>query len=832
MSSEPAGKNFAAPPAVMADAHARLDIARAAAGIGTWVLDVASASIEVDAGMAELYGLPPDMVMQQTVRDALIQSIHPDDRGTALQIFRDALASPTSKTVEEEFRVVSRDGIRDIFLRGQIERDSGGVAVRVLGVSIDITERKREQTALADTRRRLDAALVAGEIGTWVLDVINGIVYADANLGAIFGVEVPPDSETSGIPLQRFLSKIHPDDSKRVESEIAQSLAADSTFRSEYRIITGDRERHVVARGTIERDESGRPVRMPGVVLDITDRTRAEDARRELDLKLTAQGRVLEAVFNSISDPAYIIDLEGRFRFANKPLLKLWNVTDLGPTGQSMEALQYPPDVIRQLTRDLNRVVETRQSVTGEVHYFSPSGYIGTFEHQFSPIFDAAGSVISVAGSSREVSERKRVERELRESQQRYSQAVEAAGLGTFYWTLPYTPETDYNWNATLRSFFYVPPDVRVTPHLRNKIVHPEDRDRVNEALNRAVEGEDVYDQEYRVVGPNGQIRWLHGYGQLTPGEQDGKPVVHFGGIVIDVTTQRIAADALRRSEAEFRQIADVMPQIVWAAQPDGTVNYYNRRWYEYTGMPLGSVGNRNAWPVNSDDAGINARWQDSVRTGKPYEEEFRLRRASDGTMRWHLGRALPLRDSAGNITRWLGTNTDIHDFKELQAERERLLSAEQAARADAELQSRMKDEFLATLSHELRTPLNAIVGWVQILRDAESHSEDMKEGLAVIDRNARSQTQIIEDILDMSRIISGKLRLDVQRVELDRLLRAAVESIQPAADAKGVRLHVLLDPNTGPSSGDPNRLQQVFWNLLSNAVKFTPRGGRVQVML
>jgi len=165
-------------------------------------------------------------------------------------------------------------------------------------------------------------------------------------------------------------------------------------------------------------------------------------------------------------------------------------------------------------------------------------------------------------------------------------------------------------------------------------------------------------------------------------------------------------------------------------------------------------------------------------------------------------------------------------------SERQSLLDAERSARQEAEQAGRMKDEFLATLSHELRTPLNAIVGWTQILQMEPDPSEELTEGLEVIARNAKAQTQIIEDILDMSRIVSGKLRLDVQSVELAGLVKAGADTVQPAAAAKGVRLEVVVDPSAGLLSGDPNRLQQVFWNLISNAVKFTPKGGRVQVSL
>ena len=217
--------------------------------------------------------------------------------------------------------------------------------------------------------------------------------------------------------------------------------------------------------------------------------------------------------------------------------------------------------------------------------------------------------------------------------------------------------------------------------------------------------------------------------------------------------------------------------------------------------------------------------------SGQRYETEFRLQRA-DNEYRWYLVRALPIKNSDGKVARWYGTCTDIHDGRALLEQNARLLDSERAARTESERVGKMKDEFLATLSHELRTPLNAIMGWTQILRGDPANTEDMNEGLTIIERNSRAQNAIIEDLLDMSRIVSGKVRLDVQALDLDQVVKAAVESMRPAAEAKNIRLQTLIDPQARMISGDPNRLQQVFWNLLSNAIKFTPKGGRVQVLL
>src|SRR5205085_11648659 len=154
------------------------------------------------------------------------------------------------------------------------------------------------------------------------------------------------------------------------------------------------------------------------------------------------------------------------------------------------------------------------------------------------------------------------------------------------------------------------------------------------------------------------------------------------------------------------------------------------------------------------------------------------------------------------------------------EEERNKLLENERALRAEAEDANRLKDEFLATLSHELRTPLNAILGWSQLLRVPNKKPEDTRHGLETIERNARIQSEMIEDLLDMSRIISGKVRLDVQHVNLQGVIEAAIDAVQPSADAKNIRIVRVLDPSAGPVSGDPSRLQQIVWNLLTNAIK------------
>ncbi|HEX8723254.1 MAG TPA: PAS domain S-box protein [Pyrinomonadaceae bacterium] len=322
--------------------------------------------------------------------------------------------------------------------------------------------------------------------------------------------------------------------------------------------------------------------------------------------------------------------------------------------------------------------------------------------------------------------------------------------------------------------------------------------------------------QEVDVVFPKGRRQLLVTWTPL-PG-RDGKP----GSVLylsLDITDRKAGEEALRESEGQLRTLADAVPQLVWMADADGYIFWYNQRWYDYTRTTPGQM---EGWGWQSvHDPGmlpkVMERWRASIETGEPFEMEFPLKGA-DGSFRWFLTRVNPLRDSHGRIVRWFGTNTDVDGQRR---------AAEELREAN-----RLKDEFLATVSHELRTPLTAILGWAQMLRAKRLDEKSTANALETIERNARAQSQLIDDLLDVSRIITGNLRLDVRQVEPGSFIEAAVQALGPAAEAKGVLLQKVLDSGVISVAGDPARLQQVVWNLLSNAIRFTPRGGRVQVRL
>jgi PAS domain S-box-containing protein len=298
-----------------------------------------------------------------------------------------------------------------------------------------------------------------------------------------------------------------------------------------------------------------------------------------------------------------------------------------------------------------------------------------------------------------------------------------------------------------------------------------------------------------------------------------------------DITARRRAEEAVRESGERLRFMADSMPLKIFMCRPDGELDYINRQWLDFTGETADKLlGWEWTRLIHPDDVEENIRqWRHCLATGEPFLIEHRVKRA-DGEYKWHLTCAHAKYDIHENISMWVGSSTDIDGLKRTDEEKKQLLENERIARAEAERASQLKDEFLATLSHELRTPLNAILGWSQLIQQGTMSQENIQRGLATIERNARVQNKLIEDLLEMSSIISGKIHLDMQRVDLSAIAEAAVESVTPSTQTKGVRLKKKIDPTAGFVSGDQDRLQQVIWNLLSNAIKFTPRGGNIEI--
>ncbi|WP_375470642.1 response regulator [uncultured Nostoc sp.] len=296
---------------------------------------------------------------------------------------------------------------------------------------------------------------------------------------------------------------------------------------------------------------------------------------------------------------------------------------------------------------------------------------------------------------------------------------------------------------------------------------------------------------------------------------------------------QLVAVNAeLRQSEERLRSLSTCSPVGIFEIDTEGGCRYTNPRYQTICGLKAAeSLEKRWLESVHPEDRErAVTSWSDYIREGRNYSEEFRFQTAQ-GIVRWVQVRSSPMLSGQGELLGYVGTLEDITEGKQAEEVRAQVIR-EQTARQEAEAANRMKDEFLAVLSHELRTPLTSMLGWSKILRSKKLDDKATSRALEAIERNAMSQMQLIEDILDVSRIIRGQLRLNVSAVNLISVMEAALEAVRPLAEAKDIKLNTVLNTSVGSVYGDPARLQQVVWNLLTNAIKFTPKGGRVEVRL
>ncbi|MEG4213765.1 PAS domain-containing protein [Microcoleus sp. Pol14C6] len=555
---------------------------------------------------------------------------------------------------------------------------------------------------------------------------------------------------------------------------------------------------------------------------DISDRKRTQEELRQ-------KNAILNLINESAPTPIFVKDREGRIIYANPATLDVLGKPAAEVIGRRDRDLYPIAELGATVTGNDRRIMESGQT---EVVEESPDG-IRTFVSMKAPYRNQAGEVIGLIGISNDITNRKRSEVALQEQTKLLQVIIDSIGDGLIlanqqgqfvlfnraavgiFGQLS-NEKSHEKWSRTYGLFM-----------ADKKTLFPD----AELPIARAIKGEYVNDVEVFVRRKDVADRWI---------SISGYPVVDTsseitGGVIVcrDITERKQALSALQESEERFRNMANNAPFMVWVTDSTGYCNFLSETWYEFTGQSeetgLG-LGWVNALHPEDREQAKNAFLTANERQ-ESYRVEFRLGR-KDGGYSWVIDAAAPRFSERGQFEGYIGSVIDITERKQVETERDRVLQLEQTARTEAERANRIKDEFLAVLSHELRSPLNPILGWSQLLVGGKLSATQSAKAFETIERNAKLQSQLIEDLLDVSRILQGKLRLNVAPMNLASIIPSAVETVQLAAEAKQIKIKIILNLDVGQVVGDTSRLQQIVWNLLSNAVKFTPEGGRVEVRL
>lgn len=719
-----------------------------------------------------------------------IEMVHPEDRQRLQDVWARCIENGSQ---QEEYRIIRPDGsIRWVRDRGFVVKENGQ-PYRLAGVTEDITEEKQAEFALRESQAQLKLALKTAKLGNCQLDLTSNQLTTSDQCKANFGL--PPDAD---LTYEKLFERIHPEDRLRVQESLQQAIANDTDVDIEYRNIWDDNSIHwVLIRARCVYNSVGNPLKMVGMLMDITERKKADEKLRESERRLR---RLVESNMFGV----LLGDSFGGIHYANEYSLNLTGYTSAEIDNGEVRWDELTPPEFAALDAKAIEELSTKGVCTP---------YEKEFRHKDGrriPILIGAALLEEPFNENQEIiafvldlTQLKQVTQERDRFFNLSADKLAICNLEGYFTQVNPAWERTLGWTST---------EITTNPYI--ELVHPDDRSLTLAEAQKLSRGINSIGFENRYRSKDGSYRWLSWNVSAFPEQQ----VLYC--VARDVTEQKQTELALRESELNFRTLANSMPQIFWAARRDGFIDYYNQRWFDYTGMTLEQTIGWGWQPVlHPDDVQKCVDvWSESVRTGNEYNIEYRFRRASDGEYRWFLGRAIPLRNDSGQIVKWFGSSTDIHDQK--------------MAREAAEQANRIKDEFLAVLSHELRTPLNPILGWAKILRKGNLNPEKNKVALETIERNAKLQTQLIDDLLDISRILRGKLSLNEAPVNLATVIQSALETVRLAAEAKSIHIHTAKASEVGIVNGDEGRLQQVVWNILSNAVKFTPSGGHIWITL
>ncbi|HEY9763785.1 MAG TPA: PAS domain-containing protein, partial [Trichocoleus sp.] len=717
----------------------------------------------------------------------------------------------------------AKDGRRvDLAIWANLAHDEQGNP-GCLGIALDVTERKRTEEALRTSEERYRSLVATTSAVVWTTSADGSFICPQPSWEAYTGQSW---EEHAG---WGWMEMVHPDDQERAKATCQKALADRSTYEIEARLwhAASAQYRYMSARAVPLLNPDGSVREWIGTNTDTHDRKQAEKELQESRARFQVLVSNMPGMvyryqpskngshhFTYVSsgsrelaelDPEQILQDAGSF-------LSLIHLEDL-PSFQSSVAA----------------AIESSAPWRWEGRLTTPSGKLKWVQGRSRPEHTEYGKVWD--GLFLDITDRKQAEEALRQSESTLSAFIASSPIGIvlFDQNLRYV-----HINEALAKINGIP----LSEHPGRTLweVLPQWAPVIAPILQHVMQTkEPLLNQE--VVGatyPADVVR--HSLVNYFPVHLPDGQVLGVGVTSMDVTERKRIEEALKQSEERLRVSQelslDAFTILDCIRSESGAIvdfvwTYVNPKAAEILQHPADElVGKRllEVLPGNRANSELFDRYVRVVETGESHDIE--LFYDADNITGWFRNMTVKLEDGVAVFF------SDISDRKRAEAEREQLLQREQVARQEAEAANRIKDEFLAVLSHELRSPLNPILGWAKLLRNHALSEQQIAHGLEAIERNASLQTQLIEDLLDVSRIMQGKLSVTIAPVDLAAAISGAVETVHLAAEAKAIEIRSFLAPRTVQVAGDAVRIQQIIWNLLSNAVKFTPEGGQVEIRL
>ena len=786
-------------------------------GIGFW--DADGEVTGANDALLEMIGYTREDLVSGKI--SWVEFTAPEYRELDLAALKQIAAEGSCAPYEKE--VIRKDGTRFPILVGggnlQGCTDKGSFFV------LDITDRKQAQNQIRENEIRIGRQLA--EIDLVYNTTPVGLSFVDTNLRyiRINKCLAAINGRTIADHIGRTVREAIPEIADMVEPIYRQVLATqtpvlDLEIKAETLQQPGVVRDWQVSFYPVS-DESGTLLGVSSVVAEITDRNQA---KRVIQQSEAIFRRLLESNIFGVA----IGDFSGRIAYANDSLLKMVGYTRSEQlSGQMRWDRMTPPEYLHLDAKAAQEIRDKGVATPFKKEYIRKDGSRvpilmgGTI---LCPDDRAPETIVAFYIDLTEIS---RVEAELKSNQERLQIAQQAGKIGSFEWNVQTgevacTPE--------LEALYGLPIGNLDSYQTWLEMVHPDDRAVTEQQVETAVGSGEELNIEFRICRPDKTVGWMAC--RATVFQDDRGLPWRMIGVNVDISDRKQAEAARSQINQTLEALIRACPlAITVLGADDGIVKMWNPAAERIFGWSESEAVGQFVPSIPPDKREEFMANLKGIRAGNAIAGMETQRQRKDGSSidigLW----ATPVRDGEGNIN-CMSILADISDRKQVEAERAQLLDREQAARAQAEAINRLKDEFLATLSHELRTPLNAILGWAQMLRRGKYTEASLATGLEAIERQSRVQVQLVEDLLDVSRIIQGKLALKLGWFDMVKTIEVALNAVNFAAEAKSVTVSSEFDPAVGLMSGDTQRLQQVVSNLLTNAVKFTPAGGTVRLRL